>query len=131
MVSTTDSSKMMAEFTTERAVTLSKLPPEISPSDFVRIATGGSGSIGTGTGTGTSGAAEDSLDDTGSGSILGLRYSLVALILLGANLAIGIALIGLTIAICVQGRKNRLNMRTYVPVQFRDEFQQGSSKYGS
>ena len=127
MVSTTDSSKMMAEFTTERAVTLSKLPPEISPSDFVRIATGGSGSIGTG--TGTSGAAED--DDTGSGSILGLRYSLVALILLGANLAIGIALIGLTIAICVQGRKNRLNMRTYVPVQFRDEFQQGSSKYGS
>ena len=129
MVSTTDSSEMMAEFTTERAATLSKLPPEISPSDFVRIATGGSGSIGTG--TGTSGAAEDSLDDTGSGSILGLRYSLVALILLGANLAIGIALIGLTIAICVQGRKNRLNMRTYVPVQFRDEFQQGSSKYGS
>ena len=127
MVSTTDSSKMMAEFTTERAVTLSKLPPEISPSDFVRIATGGSGSIGTD--TSTSGAAED--DDTGSGSILGLRYSLVALILLGANLAIGIALIGLTIAICVQGRKNRLNMRTYVPVQFRDEFQQGSSKYGS
>ena len=127
MVSSTDSSKMMAEFTTERAATLSKLPQEISPSDFVRIATGGSGSIGTG--TGTSGAAED--DDTGSGSILGLRYSLVALILLGANLAIGIALIGLTIAICVQRRKNRLNMRTYVPVQFRNEFQQGSSKYGS
>ncbi|RDX49612.1 acid protease [Lentinus brumalis] len=126
MVSTTDSSKMMNEFTTARAATLAKLPAEISPSDFVKIATGGSGSIG----TGTSGAAEDPVD--GAGSILGLRYSLVALILLGVNLAIGVALIGLTAAICVQGRKNRLSMRTvYAPVRFKDDFEQGSSKYGS
>ncbi len=126
MVSTTDSSKMMNEFTTERAATLAKLPAEISPSDFVKIATGGSGSIG----TGTSGAAEDPVD--GAGSILGLRYSLVALILLGANLTIGVVLVGMTAAICVQGRKNRLSMRTvYAPVRFKDDIEQGSSKYGS
>ncbi|RPD63486.1 acid protease [Lentinus tigrinus ALCF2SS1-6] len=127
MVSTTDASKVMDEFTTERAETLSKLPPELSPSDFVRIASGGSGSVG----AGTSGAAEESGQGRDEGSVLGLKYGMVAMILLGANLAVGIALIGLTVAICVQGRKNRLNMRTYVPVRFRDEFEQGSSKYGS
>ena len=133
MISTTDVSTMWSDFQTQRAKTLSTLPPTIDPSSIPKQSSSSSSSSSS---TGSVLGALDSDSDSSSGSAADSwvkKYGTVALGLLAANLIVGIVLICVTLTLCVRGMKGKSGAR-YAPVRFRtdaDDYERGAlDKYG-
>lgn len=136
MLSTTDTSKMWAEFHAERSADLSKLPPEVDPAlivEFDKAQAAAAPDPDMMQNFNVAGASENDNNNSGdrsAGDSWGEKYGMVALGLLGANLLVGVVLLGVTITMCVRGMKGRASAR-YAPVRFKDgdDFERGAAKY--
>ncbi|KAH9912355.1 aspartic peptidase domain-containing protein [Epithele typhae] len=134
LLSTTNASSMWDEFRTERAAALAKLPPAVDPAEAVKyINENLSQSNGTSTTTVAGAAAATSGSSSPSDGSWGQKYGMIALALLGANLLIGLVLLGVTVTMCVRSAKGRREAR-YQPVRFKEaagepDYERGSLKY--
>ncbi|KAH9911320.1 aspartic peptidase domain-containing protein [Epithele typhae] len=134
LLSTTNTSSMWDEFHTERAAALAELPAAIDPAVLLKYATDTSSqSNGTSANT-VAGAAAANSDPSGSSDdSWSKKYGMIALVLLGANLLIGLVLLGVTVTMCVRSAKGRREAR-YQPVRFKEaagepDYERGSLKY--
>lgn len=142
LVPTTDPRTAVAEFFDERGATLAGLPPTIDPAEYFRMwaaasSTSSASSDSESEDIATSGALSTD-DDTGSSpSGWNKTFRTAVLALLGANLAVGLALLGVTVTICVRAKKGRSVGSRYVPVRFKDaettgrDAEYGVPRYGS
>ena len=133
MVSTVDPHSAMDEFRAERRAYLAQAPPTVDPEVFVNSALGPSflallnatsptpdassdepGAV--------SGALSSEDDETlWRGSGLSKQWGVAALALLGANLFVGLILLGVTLTMCVRGMKGRsASGPRYTPVRFKE-----------
>ncbi|TBU31743.1 aspartic peptidase domain-containing protein [Dichomitus squalens] len=142
MLATTDPATMWDEFQTERAATLAQLPPALDPSLLVQYeqqaaaasstqSTADPSSPTDSSSGGTQGehdelaklegaVSSDPSSGDGSGDSWGKKYGTLALGLLGANLLVGVVLLGVTVTMCVRGMKGRSAGSRYTPVRFKD-----------
>ncbi|KAI1782559.1 aspartic peptidase domain-containing protein [Ganoderma leucocontextum] len=146
MISTTDSATMWADFHANRTATLAQLPLPLDPALIVQYEAGGSTSTAdsdsaTPTATSSSGPSQaadtlaklsGAVGSTGETSSAGLgddswgnKYGKAVLALLAANLVVGIAVLVVTLTMCVRWRKPGRSVRAssgsrYVPVQFKE-----------
>ena len=153
MLSTTNPVTMWSEFRTERAATLAQLPPAVDPSLLVQYeqqavaalsatqsasgfnpsATAGSSSSSTQSDhelANVEGAVStDPFSSEGSDS-WGKKYGVIALALLGANLLIGVVLLGVTVTLCVRGMKGQNASPRYkhlrLPKVAEDDYERGA-----
>ena len=134
---------MWSEFHDERAAALAELPPTVDPSvvvayDAKMAAAASSTSTSSSSSSSTQnasvlGAASSSDDESVGSDSWGKKYGPIALGLLGANLLVGLALLGVTLTMCVRGMKGRASGR-YAPVRVKemggDDYERGAmSKY--
>ncbi|KAI1783139.1 acid protease [Ganoderma leucocontextum] len=141
MISTTDSATMWADFRANRTATLAQLPLPLDPALIVQYEAGSTptdpASPATTSSSGPPTQSPNTLANlsgavsTGETSSAGLgwgnKYGKVVLALLGANLAVGVASLVVTLTMCVCWRKPgpRRSVRAssgsrYVPVQFKE-----------
>ncbi|CDO75991.1 hypothetical protein BN946_scf184922.g4 [Trametes cinnabarina] len=133
MVSVVEPDKAWADFTTYAAQKLANSAPAIEPASFVKLlndfsslsASAGSGSVasnGSSSQNATvvagdlavSGAATSESDSDSSKDLN--KYAPVAVGLLGANVAVGLAILGVTLTMCLRGSRNRRESR-YKPLR--------------
>ncbi|KAI0824072.1 aspartic peptidase domain-containing protein [Trametes gibbosa] len=136
LLSTTNNRTALAEFFEERAKTLANLPPTISPAEFIRLTNSDADSSDSAI---AGAAALDDGADTGLISGTNKTFKIAALSLLGMNLLVGLALLGVTVTMCVRARKGRSAGRAsssqYAPVTFKEmeggepETQSGGLRY--
>lgn len=115
-LSTQNPSALHAEFVTERANTFASLPPTPHPAKFIRRTN--SNTVSPERAVTVRAVAEDGID----GLISDKTFKIVALSLLGANLLVGLALLGVTVTMCVRGPKGRSAGRSsgsqYAPAKY-------------
>ncbi len=116
MTSTTDSATMWEEFHSKRTATLARLPLPLDPVSIVRYDGGGSTPIDFAIPAATEGDTRAELSgaaaSTGETALSsddswGNKYGKLVLALLGANLAVGVGLLVVALAMWVRGRKGR------------------------
>ncbi|KAI0644417.1 acid protease [Trametes meyenii] len=123
MLSVIDPNTAWTEFEAFATHTLATGPPALDPPSLVKFLTAynanqthsDSTSTSTPGATGNlavSGAASDNTSDSGSGT----NYKAIAIGLLGANLAVALAVLGVTLVMCVRGGKARREAR-YQPLR--------------
>ena len=130
MVSTVDPHTAMNEFYEDRSALLAQLPPTIEPSAFAKAtlapsllaqanasnpSTSGSGTV--------SGALAGDDEDSGSQWMwLNKTWAIVAVVLLVANLLVGLVLVGITLTMCVRGMKGKSRAvgQSYAPVRLKE-----------
>ncbi|KAI0737568.1 acid protease [Daedaleopsis nitida] len=130
LVSTVDPHTAMNEFFEDRSALLAQLPPTIEPSVFAKAtlapsllaqanasnpSTSGSGSV--------SGALAGDEEDSGSQWMgLSKTWGIVAVVLLAANLLVGLVLVGITLTMCVRGMKGKSRAvgQSYAPVRLKE-----------
>jgi saccharopepsin len=152
-----DTTKAIAQVESIRGKTLAGLPAEMAPADLVKLLTGGGGDVPSPTAThdpveptgdanlseGKGPKVKGSIDTAEGNNSLNLsvsdeavkKYGLIALILLGANVAIGLILIGFSIASCIRrGRSSKRSVVSagppqYAPVKLQEDYSTPSYGY--
>ncbi|KAH9935100.1 acid protease [Epithele typhae] len=135
LLPTTDGSTMQAEFVANRTAALALLPPLGDIATVSKLASSDPSNTTTTTTTDAAsstsspsiaGAFENSpSSSSGSTDSWGAKYGTIALALLGANLAVGVALLGLTLTMCMRSQSQSAPGR-YAPVGARPlKMQQG------
>lgn len=136
LLSVVDAPSAVDEFHEDLAAILAALPPTIEPANFANaqidpafLATLGlavPASSGNSTTGSVSGAlAEDDPTPSASSSWAGLsrKWGIVALVLLGANLLVGLVLLAVVSTMCVRGMKGRATRAVsarYEPVRLKE-----------
>ncbi|OJT05040.1 Vacuolar aspartic protease [Trametes pubescens] len=123
MVTTVDPHTAMDEFYQDRTTVLATLPPTIEPSQFIQypIATGSNSTSSSGSQDDAISGALSTDDDAGNTRSSSDKTSwIVAFVLLGANLLVGLALLVVTLTMCVRGTKGKSVGSRYVPVRFKE-----------
>ncbi|KAI1783153.1 acid protease [Ganoderma leucocontextum] len=136
LVSITDSATMWADFHANRTAALAQLPLPLDPALIVQYEAGSTPTApASPASTSSSGPTQSpdtlanlsgavSTDETSSAGddSWGNKYGKVVLALLGANLVVGVALLGVTVTMCVRRRKERNGPggSRYAPVQFKE-----------
>ncbi|KAH9935087.1 aspartic peptidase domain-containing protein [Epithele typhae] len=135
LLPTTDGSTMHAEFVANRTAALALLPPTLDPATLVKLAdsydasASSSASSPDTSSASVAGALDESTSSSsGSTDSWGKKYGTTALALLGANLAVGVVLLGLTITMCMRSHSQSARDR-YAPVGARPfKMQQGDEE---
>ncbi|KAH9893132.1 aspartic peptidase domain-containing protein [Epithele typhae] len=135
LLPTTDASTMQAEFVANRTAALALLPPTLDPATLVKLAdssdtpASSSASSPDASSASVAGALDESTSSSsGSTDSWGKKYGTPALALLGANLAVGVVLLGLTITMCMRSHSQSARDR-YAPVGARPfKMQQGDEE---
>ncbi|KAI0743088.1 aspartic peptidase domain-containing protein [Daedaleopsis nitida] len=133
MVSTTNPATMWQEFRDSRAAALKELPAEFPPDVVVKYDAEQAASTQAPQQFGATGSAASESDSSEEGGdSWSKKYGTLALALLGANLAVGLAVLGVTLTMCVRGTKGKSGSR-YAPVRFKeaagDDYERGAMKY--
>ncbi|KAH9935099.1 acid protease [Epithele typhae] len=132
LLPTTDGSTMHAEFVANRTAALAQLPPASDPATLVKLgafsdaSASSSASSPDASSASVAGALDESTSSpSGSTDSWGKKYGTTALALLGANLAVGVVLLGLTLTVCMRSQSQGASVR-YTPRPFM--MQQGDEE---
>ncbi|KAH9912981.1 aspartic peptidase domain-containing protein [Epithele typhae] len=129
LLPTTDASTMQAEFVANRTAALALLPPASDPATLAKLDASSSASSPDASSASAAGALDESASSaSGSTDSWGKKYGTIALALLGANLAVGLVLLGLTLTMCMRSQSQGAPGR-YAPVGARPlQMQQGDEE---
>lgn len=128
----TDPVKAASQVATIRGKTMAGMPPEIAPSTLIKLINGGAVAAAGSSANSTKSASNlDASVLSVSGETIA-KYGLIAVLLLSANVIIGLALLVFAILNCVRRESSKSVSRAapqYIPVKVRDEESAYSTPY--